>query len=92
MVKVKIRSVQADPNTRSKMDLPTLTITSDGETLDGGTIYVPEGSKPEFEYFLQIIMPDGTIYEADTWEVSNDPDTNILGQALIKRIVSSFTK
>ncbi len=92
MVKVKIRSVQADPNTRSKTDLPTLTINSDGQTLDGGTIYVPEGSKPEFEYYVQIIMPDGTIYEADAWEISNDPDTNIIGQALIKRLVSSFRK
>jgi hypothetical protein len=92
MIKVKVRSVQADPNTRSKMDLPTLTIHADGVTLEGGTIFVPEGSEPEFEYYLQVIMPDGTIYESDYWEISKDPDTNIIGQALIKRMVKSFIK
>ncbi|MEP6794692.1 MAG: hypothetical protein ABJB16_10230 [Saprospiraceae bacterium] len=92
MIKIKIRSVQADPNTRSKMDLPTLTVHADGITLEGGTIFVPEGSDPEFEYYLQLIMPDGTIYESDYWEVSKDPDTNIIGQALIKRLVKSFHK
>lgn len=90
LIKVKVRSVQADPNTRSKMDLPTLSIHTDGLTLDGGTIYVPEGSDPQFEYYLQIIMPDGTIYESDYWEISKDPDTNIIGQALIKRMVKKF--
>jgi hypothetical protein len=92
MLKVKIRSVQADPNTRTKTDLPTLTIHTDGVTLDGGTIFVPEGSDPEFEYFVQLIMPDGTIYESDFWEISKDPDTNIIGQALIKKMVKSFRK
>ena len=90
MIKIKIRSVQADPNTRSKTDLPTLTVHADGITLDGGTIFVPEGSDPEFEYYLQLIMPDGTIYESDYWEISKDPDTNIIGQALIKRMIKSF--
>jgi hypothetical protein len=92
MIKVKVRSVQADPNTRSKTDLPTLTIHADGVTLEGGTLFVPEGSDPEFEYFIQIIMSDGTIYDADYWEISKDPDTNIIGQALIKRMVKSFKK
>jgi hypothetical protein len=92
MIKIKVRALQADPNTRTKMDLPTLSITADDTTLNGGTIYVPEGSKPEFEFYLQIIMPDGTIYESDFWELSNDPDTNIIGQAMIRRMVSSFKK
>ena len=92
LIKLRIRSVQADPNTRSKVNLPTLTISTDNITLDGGTIYVPEGSRPEFEYSLQLIMPDGTIHESDSWEVSDDPDTNIIGQALIRRLVSSFIK
>ena len=90
LIKIKIRSIQADPNTRSKVDLPTLSVHTDGVTLDGGTIFVPEGSDPEFEYYLQLIMPDGTIYESDYWEVSKDPDTNILGQALIKRMIKTF--
>ncbi|HJW30544.1 MAG TPA: hypothetical protein VJ508_15030, partial [Saprospiraceae bacterium] len=92
MIKLKVRSVQADPNTRSKMDLPTLTIHADDVTLDGGTIFVPEGSEPEFEYFIQLIMPDGTIYDSDYWEISKDPDTNIIGQALIKKMIKTFHK
>ncbi|HEX5112635.1 MAG TPA: hypothetical protein VFV79_07300, partial [Saprospiraceae bacterium] len=92
LIKLKIRSVQADPNSRTKIDLPTLNIHTDNTALEGGVLFVPEGSEPEFEFYLQVIMPDGTIYESDYWEISKDPDTNIISQALIKRMVKTFHK
>lgn len=89
LIKMKIRSFQADPNGRSKVDLPTLTIAKDGSALSGGQIFIPDGATPEFEYLIQVFMPDGTQYEADQWKKSNDLDV-VIGSNQIKELISHF--
>lgn len=89
MMKIKIRSFQADPSGKSKVDLPTLTVTRDGETVSGGRLYVPDGQNPEFEYFIQIYKEDGTVFKSDSWKKSNELEV-VLGTKQIKSLISSL--
>lgn len=90
MMKIKIRSFQADPSGKAKVDMPTLTITRDGETLAGGVLYVPDGQDPEFEYFIQIYKEDGTVYKSDHWKKSNELEV-VLGTKQIKSLISGLS-
>lgn len=89
MMKIKIRSFQADPGGKSKVNLPTLTIKSDGETVGGGRLYVPDGQDPEFEYFIQIYKEDGTVFKSDSWKKSRDLEV-VLGTKQIKELISEI--
>ncbi|MBT1709628.1 hypothetical protein KK062_15400 [Fulvivirgaceae bacterium PWU5] len=89
MLKVRIRSFQADPNGLSKADLPTLTITKDNTTMSGGQLFVPDGATPDFEYMLQVFMPDGTRYESDQWKKASDLDI-VVGTSQVKEMISHF--
>ena len=89
LIKLKIRSFQADPNGRTKVDLPTITITKDGATLPAGQLFVPDGATPDFEYLVQVFMPDGTRYEAEHWKKSSDLDM-VIGSNQIKELISHF--
>ena len=89
LIKIKLRSIQADPNGLSKVNLPTLTINKDGETFSGGQIFIPEGASPDFEYLVQVYMTDGTKYEADSWQKSNDLEV-VIGTNQIREQISHF--
>jgi len=89
LMKIKIRSYQADPNGLSKRSLPTLTITDDGQTLSGGQLYVADGDDPEFEFLVQIYLEDGTKYEADNWVKSSDLEV-VIGKKQIEDMISHF--
>jgi hypothetical protein len=89
LIKIKLRSVQADPNGIDKLSLPTLTVNKDGTTLPGGQIFIPDDAAPEFEYFIQVYMKDGTKYEADSWKKSNDLEL-VIGTTQIKEMISHF--
>ncbi len=89
MMKIKIRSFQADPSGKAKVDLPTITVTQDGETVSGGRLYVPDGQDPDFEYFIQIYKEDGTVYKSDSWKKARDLEV-VLGTKQIKNLISSL--
>ena len=89
LIKIKLRSVQADPNAREKINLPTLTVSKDGTTMPGGQIFIPDGASPDFEYFIQVYMSDGTKYESDTWKKSDDLEV-VIGTTQIKEMISHF--
>jgi hypothetical protein len=89
MMKIRIRSYQADPNGRAKVNLPTLTISQDGSTHSGGQLFIPEGASPDFEYMVQLYMADGTKYESDSWQQSNDLEV-VIGTTQIRNMVSHF--
>jgi hypothetical protein len=91
LIKIKLRSVQADPNAREKISLPTLTVSKDGVTMPGGQIFIPDGGSPDFEYFIQVYMSDGTKYESDTWKKSEDLEV-VIGTTQIKEMISHFDK
>ncbi|MEK7257538.1 MAG: hypothetical protein AAB316_22475, partial [Bacteroidota bacterium] len=90
MIKVKIRSAQADPNKLRKLQLPTLTVTQDYQTLAGGQLFLDEGESPDFEYSLQIIMEDGSKYESDGWLKCRDLEV-VIGEKQIREMVPFFS-
>jgi hypothetical protein len=89
LIKINIRSYQADPNGLAKITLPTLNITHDGQTLSGGRLYFDVGEEAQFEYFIKVYMADGTLYKADRWVQSKDLEV-VLGSGLIKELISDF--
>lgn len=89
LMKIRIRSLQADPNGVTKINLPVITVNKDGSTYSGGQLFVPDGQSPDFEYLLQVYMPDGTKYESDTWEKSNDLEL-VIGKSQIQQAISHF--
>lgn len=91
MMKIRVRSYQADPNGRSKINLPTITVTEDGSTHGGGQLFIPDGARPDFEYIVQIYMADGTRYESDSWQQSEDLEV-VIGSTQIGQMISHFKK
>jgi len=87
-IKIKARSFQADPSGGNRAYLPSIRIESDSETIEGGTLYVPEGKSPNFEYEIQVIMEDGTRYKSD-WIKSDEADV-IIGKKQIETYISEF--
>ncbi len=88
LIKIKLRSFQADPSGNTKQMLATLRIEEDIQTLDGGKLYVPDGATTEFEYQIQVIMPDGARHTS-RWIKSKDQDIAI-GERQIKKHISFF--
>jgi hypothetical protein len=89
LIKIKLRSHQADPNGREKINLPTLTVDKDGTTLSGGQIFIPDGGSADYEYFIQVYTKDGTKYESDEWKKSDDLEL-VIGTSQIKDMISHF--
>lgn len=89
LMKIKIRSIQADPNGLTKVNLPTLTIKQDGTTANGGRLFVPKGKDPEFEYYLMLYKEDGTVYKSDNWQKTNEPEV-VIGTKQIKNQISAL--
>ena len=89
LIKIKLRSYQADPNAREKVNLPTLTVVEDGTTLSGGQIFIPDGASPDYEYFIQVYTKDGTKYESDDWKKTDDLEL-VIGTTQIKEMITHF--
>lgn len=89
LMKIKVRSFQADPNGLSKVNLPTLTITQDGAVLSGGQLFIPDGAKPDFEYFIELYKEDGTKYESEIWQKSSNLDV-VIGKTQIQQLIPAF--
>ena len=89
LIKIKLRSYQADPNAREKVNLPTLTVVEDGTTLSGGQIFIPDGASPDYEYFIQVYTKDGTKYESDDWKKTDDLEL-VIGTTQIREMITHF--
>lgn len=89
LIKIKLRSYQADPNAREKVNLPTLTVVEDGTTLSGGQIFIPDGASPDYEYFIQVYTKDGTKYESDDWKKMDDLEL-VIGTTQIREMITHF--
>lgn len=87
LMKIRMRSFQATTEALSKVELPTLTVKEDGSTLDGGYLYVKSGSV-DFEYQIQVYMPDGTKYES-IWVRSTNKEV-VIGTQQIKNNIPYF--
>lgn len=87
LMKIRLRSFQATTEALSKAELPTLTVKEDGSTLDGGFLYVKNGNV-DFEYQIQVYMPDGTKYES-IWIRSTNKEV-VIGTQQIKNNIAHF--
>ncbi|MEZ4824918.1 MAG: hypothetical protein R3C61_01290 [Bacteroidia bacterium] len=89
MMKIRIRSHQADPNGISKVDLPTVTISQDFANAGGGQLFIDQGEKPDYEYLITLYMADGTKYESDNWQKTSDLEI-VIGEKQIRDQISHF--
>jgi len=65
IMKVYFRSTQASPNSTRKTELPSITITEDGETYMSQPLIIQEGQKADYEYRIKIFLTDGSPLESD---------------------------
>ncbi|MEZ4850418.1 MAG: hypothetical protein R3B93_17775 [Bacteroidia bacterium] len=88
VMRIQVRSVQADPRGQVMKVLPTLDLRSD-ITTQTGPLYVEPGHAPAFEYNLALIMEDGTMYQSSKWIPSNQL-TVYLGTKNIQEAIPQF--
>ncbi len=89
MMKIKVRSFQADPNGLTKAQFPTLTITSDNSTVVAGELVIQEGKMPDFEYLIELYKQDGTKYASPEWRKSNSLEV-VIGKKQIQEMIPEF--
>lgn len=82
-MKVLIKSKQGDPKGQNEVILPIVTITEDNQTLSGGELFIGEGVKPDFEYQLVLILPDGDVRSSE-W-IKSEELFVVLGAATIQK-------
>jgi hypothetical protein len=78
-ITVKVRSRYFHPQDRDLVEKPLLVLRQDGQAYTMGPIYPPEpqaggapAGDPPFEYFLQVVMPDGRLQRARQWLAADD--------------------
>ncbi|WNJ19651.1 hypothetical protein [Pontibacter sp. G13] len=78
LIKLQVRSIQADPNGESMAYLEMLTIRQDFTPLKPGQLMIPEGENAQFEYQVSLVMPTGEV-KVSEW-VAHDNLTLVLGE------------
>ena len=91
MMKIRIRSVQADPNGARKIVMNPVTIQQDGASLVAGQLFIDYEEKPDFEYLIQLYMADGTKYESPRWIQSHDTEI-VIGEKQIRESITHFNQ
>jgi hypothetical protein len=72
-ISVTVRSKYFDPRAADVQQKPPVILNSDNADYTTGPIYAPEidpaagASEPLFEYFIEVVMPDGTTHRATKW-------------------------
>lgn len=86
MMKIELRSRQADPTGTTKLDLPHKMIRQDGFSGGLGTIYLDPGVKADIEYRLTFYLPDGTVYRSQNWARTNQLEI-VIGERQVKELI-----
>lgn len=84
MIKLLVKSKQADPKGESEKELPIITITQDFKSFISGELFVEEGKDLDYQYKLVLIMPDAKVYESE-WTDSNQQFL-VLGESTISEL------
>lgn len=71
-IQIKVRSAQADPRGEKLVELDPVRIYRDNETVESGQLYVPPEAQLEFEYFITVVMKDGSSYKSSDWLRSDE--------------------
>jgi hypothetical protein len=88
-LRVKVRSIQADPKGNSVIELDSFRITEDMTSMKVGPFYLPEGENIQYEYFYTLVLKDATKYESDNWQSSTDDDM-LIGMKSLKEAISNL--
>jgi hypothetical protein len=91
LLRVKIRSKQADPKRNTVVELSAVRIEEDLSTYSTGPLYVPEGANAEYEYFFTLVMSDGVSYNSDDWTPSNEQEL-FIGLHTLKEAISGLSE
>ncbi len=86
MMKIELRSRQADPTGTTKLDMPHKMIRQDGFSGSLGIIYLDPGVRPDIEYRLTLYQPDGTVYRADNWARTSNLEI-VIGEKQIQELI-----
>lgn len=89
LIRIKVRSAQASASGEEKTELEPVKVDEDGETFDGGTLYVRDG-KVDFEYKMVVYLEDGTTYESG-WIPSNSKEV-VVGSWQIRENIPEFNE
>lgn len=83
-MKLLLKSVQADPNGINEITFPALSITEDGQTIEGTKLYVPEGEKLSYNYQVVMIMKDGDV-KTSKW-LQGSSSLLVIGESQLKKL------
>ncbi|MCI4670718.1 MAG: hypothetical protein MRZ79_21465 [Bacteroidia bacterium] len=86
MMKIELRSRQADPTGTTKIDLPHKMIRSDGFSGALGTVFLDPGIRADIEYKLTFYLPDGTVYRSDHWARTDNLEI-VIGDKQVKELI-----
>lgn len=76
-LKIRVRSIHADPKGETMVELPSIRITEDMSIFSTGPIYLPEGAEPQFEYFFTLVTEEGISHNSENWMTSNETEVFI---------------
>ena len=85
-IRIKVRSRFTTSEAGRTTELDPVRLTTDADPRETGPLFLPgdlAGNQPLFEYFLVLVMPDGTHFEAQDWVVSREREV-LLGPKQIK--------
>ncbi len=90
LLRIKIRSKQADPKGNTVVELPSIRIEEDLSTYSAGPLYLPEGEDVEYEYFFTLVMSNGVSYNSDDWKSSKELEM-FIGLHTLKEAMSGVS-
>lgn len=89
VIYLTIRSYQGEATGRTNKEFEVIEIDSDGKTISEGPFYVKEGTGLDYEYKIEVVMPDGEVHETAGWVKHSRPVLPV-GAATIKKHVPFF--
>lgn len=87
-MKVYLRSTQANPNSTTKTDLPSVSISEDGSTHMSQPLIIQDGQKPNYEYKVKIFLTEGDALESD-WLKGKDLEL-FFNESALRKILPEF--
>lgn len=87
MIKISFRSIQATPERQQIQALSSVTITQDGQEIQGPTIFTVN-NRADYEFRISVYLEDGTPYES-MWIKSNNIEI-VLGSKQIRDYINYF--
>ncbi|HLT52922.1 MAG TPA: hypothetical protein VKZ97_03490 [Flavobacteriaceae bacterium] len=73
-LKIKVRSIQADPKGERVVELPSIRVTEDMTVFSTGPLYLSDQEGPNYEYAFSLVTEDGMVYDSSNWMSSTEAE------------------